>query len=227
MTELNITNQNLEILKENNSGIITIIYKKSVTDDDNIFIDSFSKYRTNFPKLENLFINVMGTNSYYHDLEKYQLNFNLLLEDDKIKNIIITNGLYSIKKENDNIIFTIPYSKVIKIYPNVNILNCIYNRGNLSTIAHFKFETLYNNLPMSLKKINLIIKSNMFARTLNIIVFDKTQKIPFGTELCLFIEGNIIINSIEYDLNQPLTIYHNSKIHNDVYKNKNLVFIQH
>jgi hypothetical protein len=227
MTELSITNQNIHLLEEKNENIKSITYKKSLTDNDNIFITAFVKNRTNFLNLENLFVSIIGSNCYSFDLEKYEKLY-FLFKDDKIKKMDITNGYFSINKDNENIIMTLPYSPSIKIYPEVNIINFKYE-GGLSlglNDQYVRFNTIYDNLPITLKKINLIACHHALAKFLIIKVFDIKQKIPFGVELCLTIKGEGIIKDIKYELDKQLKVYHTSTIDEEVYKNKNIIFIK-
>lgn len=221
--KLVIRKNNINSLETLQYDISTIEYFKNFTDNDDIFIKKFIDNIHNFPNLKIFYVAICGTNSYYHDITKYEKLF-FLFDNDLIENIRITNGYDTIYKEKGEICARIPYSNIINLHPHINK---IYFTKNGEHSGRVNFRTIFNNFPSSLKKIIFVVELSLI-QSIVITVLDKFQKLPFGVELFLEINGRGIIKHINFELdNYVLTIKSNENItfDNEIYKNKNIVFI--
>ena len=204
-------------------NIFTIEYYKHVTDNDDIFIKKFIDNRHNFPNLKVFDVCIYGTNSYYNDLAKYEQLF-FLFDDELIENIRITNGYDVIYKKNGKICARVPYSKTINLHPRIN--NIYFTLHGLYSES-VNFITIFDNFPTSLKKIIFVVTLSVIP-VVTITILDKSQKLPFGVELFLELNGRGLVENIDfqlcnYVLNVKSTV--NITFGDEIRKNKNFVFM--
>lgn len=147
-----------------------------------------------------------------------------MFDNDLIENIRITNGYDTIYKESGEICARIPYSNIINLHPHINK---IYFTKNGEHSGRVNFRTIFNNFPSSLKKIIFVVTLGLIQSTI-ITVLDEFQKLPFGVELFLEINGRGTIKHINFELdNYLLNVKSNENItvDNEIYKNKNIIFM--
>lgn len=79
MMKLVIHKNNINLLERLQLNISAIEYYKNFTDNDDVFIKKFINNIHNLPNLNSFYVSICGTNSYYHDLTKYEQLFFCLI----------------------------------------------------------------------------------------------------------------------------------------------------
>lgn len=229
MSECVITNNNIFSLDHINSEASTLIYRRdSQSYNTGMIIDLLLNYKNILPKLENIYIHISGTKVWSHDMKMFECLYFLMM-DEQIKNVIISNGKYNIKKINDKFILEMPYTFGMSIPDNVNEITLFYNDDDDITSLYFNF-ILFKDLPLTLKKINFRICPNDIDNIGKITInfFDIAQKIPFGTEINLIISGDgKIIELTNALIDQKITIFYGPRIIiDDELKKSNFDFLE-
>jgi len=221
--KLEIRKGNIDLLETILPNVHMIEYCKNFTDDDNVFIKKFIDNRHNFPNLKSLDVGICGTNAYSIDLAKYEQLF-FLFDDELIENIRISNGYDCIYKEKGEICARIPYSNAINLHPRINK---IYFTQLGVHSGRISFRTIFNNFPTSLNKIIFVVSLSLIQET-SIQILDETQKLPFGVELFLEINGHGRIKNIDFRLcDYVLNVKSGEKItfSDEARKQKNIILL--
>ena len=179
MSELIITNNNIGKLNNISLEAKTLIYRReSQSYNTAMVIQSLLNYKNILQKLENVYIHISCANEWIHDMKMFECLY-FLIDDDQIKNMVISNGKYNIKKENNNFILEAPYAKYVCIPQNVNEITFFYDNIEPYTTSFLIFSTIFNNFPSTLKKINFRICNNdvINHNKIKIKIFDNKQKI--------------------------------------------------
>jgi len=202
MSKYTITNNNISKLNNVNSEVLTLNYKRDLNSyNTGTVIDALLNYKYILPKLENIYIYVEGTTEWSHDMKMFECLY-FLMVDEQIKNVIISNGKYNIKKENNKFILEMPYSYNMSIPHDVNEVTLFYEYYSTSNRIIFS-----SDLPITLIKMNIRVRITTIHAGLEI--FDINQKIPFGTEINLIIIGNSKIIKLTTGLTeQQIKIFH-------------------
>lgn len=144
----------------------------------------------------------------------------VLFKHKQIKNIFINAyPYYYINKHNNEIELKIDNSENIIIPENVTKLMLVHTVHMVHGYNNILIKPFCKNLPVTLKVLEFNINfSHQNSFDVNLLLFDKNQKIPFGTEINLYFcdyfnyKQKISVNDIVCNYTDNVRIFHSNTI---------------